>query len=45
MLSYLTDAMRRFNNATTRKLQDQPYPHIKPNYGAKEQYTEEDDAL
>ena len=44
MLSYVTDALRRFNHATPRKPQDQPYPHIKPNYGAKTQYSEEDNA-
>ena len=25
------------------KQQDQPYPHVKPNYGAKKQYAQEDD--
>ena len=45
MLSYITDALRRFNHAKPRKAQDQTYPHTKPNCGAKAQYSEEDDAL
>ena len=44
MLSYFTDALSRFNNATPRKPQDQPYPCIKPNCCAKAQYSEEDDS-
>ena len=35
MLSYVTDALRRFNHAKPCKPQYQPYPHITPNYGAK----------
>ncbi len=31
------------NTPPPAKQQDQPYPHIKPNYGAKKQYSQEDD--
>ena len=40
MLSYVTDALTRFLHDKPRKPQHQPYPHIKPNYGAKAQYAE-----
>ena len=38
MLSYVQDALTRFCHARPRKLQDQPYPHVKPTYGSKAQY-------
>lgn len=44
MLSYVTNALRQFNHTVPRKPQDQPYPHVKPNYGAKAQYSEEEHA-
>ena len=31
------------NTLSLAKRQDQPYPHVKPNYGAKKQYSQEDD--
>ena len=42
ILSYVIDALRRFNHAIPRKPNDHPYSHIKPNYDAKEQYSEEE---
>ena len=38
MLSYVQDALTRFRHAWPRKLQDQPYSHVKPTYGAKAKY-------
>ena len=38
MLSYVSDALKRFNQNAQRKPQDQPFTHVKPNYGAKAQY-------
>ena len=38
MLSYVQDALTRFRHALPHKLQDQPYPHVKPTYGAKAQH-------
>ena len=43
MLSYVQDALTRFRHAHTRKFQDQPYPHVKPTYGAKAQYATDAD--
>ena len=43
MLWYVTEALTRFRHKHPRKPQDQPYPHIKPNYGAKDQYAEATD--
>ena len=40
---YLQKALSRFQHSPPVKQQDQPYPHIKPNYGAKKQYSQEDD--
>ena len=40
MLVYVTDALTRFRHNNLRKLQHQPYPKIKSNYGAKAQYAE-----
>ena len=39
VLSYVIDALKRFNHTTPRKPQDQPFPHVKPNYGVKSQYS------
>ena len=43
MLTYVTATLKRFNHAQPRKPQDQPYPHIKPIYGAKAQYAKDAD--
>ena len=43
MLSYVSDALKRSNHTALRKPQDQPFPHVKPNYGAKLQYSAKDD--
>ena len=43
MLSYVIDALTLFNHTAPWKPQDQPFPHVKPNYGAKAQYSSEDD--
>ena len=40
MLPYIIDALPRFLHANPRKLQHQPYPHIKPTYDANSQYVE-----
>ena len=40
MLGCVAEALTRFCHKHPRKPQDQPYPHIKPNYGAKSQYDE-----
>jgi hypothetical protein len=39
MPGYLPKALTRFKHTIPSKPQDQPYPHIKPNYGAKTQHT------
>jgi hypothetical protein len=43
MLDYIPEALTRFHHRAPSKPQHQPYPHIKPNYGAKAQYTEDSD--
>ena len=43
MLDYIGEAIKRFHHARPKKPQDQPYPHLKPKYGAKVQYTEDND--
>ena len=43
MLSYVQYALTLFRHARPRKLQDQPYPHVKPTYGAKAQYATDAD--
>ena len=43
MMSYVQDALTRFRHACPRKLQDQPYPHVKPTYRAKAQYVTDAD--
>ena len=45
MLSYVRDAIKRFHHTCPQRPQDQTYPHVKPTYGAKAQYsTNEDDS-
>ena len=36
-------ALTHFQHPLPAKRQDQPYPHVKPNYGAKKQYSQEDE--
>ncbi len=43
MPGYVRKALTRFQHPHLAKRQDQPYPHVKPNYGAKKQYSQEDD--
>jgi hypothetical protein len=43
MLDYVPKALTRFQHTPPRIPQHQPYPHVKPTYGAKAQYTEEVD--
>jgi hypothetical protein len=45
MLDYVPEALASFQHRAPSKLQYQPYPHIKPNYRAKAQYTEDMDTL
>jgi hypothetical protein len=42
MPGYVRKALTRFQHPHPAKRQDQPYPHVKPNYGAKMQYSQED---
>ena len=43
MPEYITKALQRFQHTMPKKRQDQPYPHTKVTYGAKQQYTETED--
>jgi len=43
MPGYLSKAMQRFKHPTPAKQQNAPHPHIAPNYGAKVQFSPEDD--
>ena len=43
MLSYIADTLKRFHHKPHKKSQDQPHPHVQPNYGAKAQYTDNPD--
>ncbi len=43
MLDYVPKALVHFQHQAPNKPQHQPYPHVKPNYGAKAQYTEDTD--
>jgi hypothetical protein len=45
LLDYVPKALTCFQHQAPRKPQHQPYPHLKPNYGAKAQYTEVTDTL
>ena len=40
MPGYVNTALVRFNHITPRKPQDQPYKHVIPKYGTKNQYAE-----
>jgi hypothetical protein len=42
MPGYLAKALQRFKHPTPAKQQNSPHPHVSPNYGAKVQYTPED---
>ena len=44
MLDYVVESLMRFLHNSPQKIQDQPHPHTKPNYGAKVQYAEEDNS-
>jgi hypothetical protein len=43
MPGYLAKALQWFNHPTPAKQQNSPHPHIAPKYGAKVQYSPEDD--
>ena len=43
MPGYVRKALIRLCHPPPAKQQDQPYPHIKPNYGAKMKYAQEED--
>jgi hypothetical protein len=43
MPNYLPKAQKPFQHPPPIKLQHQPYPHVKPNYGAKEQFAKPED--
>jgi hypothetical protein len=43
MLDYVLEALARFQHKPPRTPQHQPYPHIKPTYGATAQYTKDVD--
>jgi hypothetical protein len=39
MPKYVSKAMKRFNHSPPQTAQSSPYPHTRPNYGAKVQYS------
>ena len=41
----LSNAFVRFKHEMLHKKQNSPHPHVIPNYGAKEQFTEPEDDL
>ena len=43
MLDYVPEALVRFQHKAPIKPQHQPYPHVKPAYGATKQYAEAND--
>ena len=43
MPGYVDKALKRFKHERPRKCQDQPHPHVPPNYGAKQQFVNEED--
>jgi hypothetical protein len=43
MLDYVPKALTRVQHQAPSKPQHQPYPHVKPNYGVKAQYTADTD--
>jgi hypothetical protein len=40
MPNYLNKALAWFQHTPPQKQQNQPYPHVKPTYGAKKQYSQ-----
>jgi len=45
MAPYLQKALQQFDNIVPTHRHDSPYPHIRPKYGAKQQYTEYDTSV
>jgi hypothetical protein len=43
MLGYLSKALLQFKHDVPKTKQNSPHPHVAPQYGAKEQYTTEED--
>ena len=43
MPGYVCKALTRFQHTPSTKRQDQPHPHVKPNYGAHTQYAQGED--
>ena len=43
MLKYVPEASAQFQHKAPQKPQHQPYPHVKPTYGAMRQYAETQD--
>ena len=43
MPGYIEDALTRFKHACPRTPQDQPHPHVPPNYGATRKYSKQQD--
>ena len=43
MPGYIQKALTRFQHEKPKRPQNQPYPHTPPNYGAKQQFTEDND--
>jgi hypothetical protein len=43
MLDFVPKALTCFQHQAPSKPQNQPFPHVKPNYGMKAQYTEDTD--
>ena len=39
----MSEALARFKHLYTKCVEDQPYAHVVPNYGAKVQYAADDD--
>jgi hypothetical protein len=45
MLDYIPKSLTSFRHCKPRTPQHQPYPHVKPNYGVKAQFTESGNTL
>ncbi len=43
MPNYVNKSLVRFQHLPSQKWQDQPYPHVKPTYGVKTQYSQKED--
>jgi hypothetical protein len=43
MPNYVNKALVRFQHSPPQQQQDQPYPHVKPRYKAKKQYSQAED--